>query len=81
MILLMTGYGKSQFENDEINISAEVKTLNSKYLDASIKLPRTLSAYEIETRNLLSESLTRGKVLLTVEVANKRATTEGGQIN
>nr|WKN40008.1 YicC family protein [Tunicatimonas sp. TK19036] len=81
MILSMTGYGKSQFENDEITISAEIKTLNSKYLDASIKLPRTLSAYEIETRNLLSESLTRGKVSLSVEIADKRATAEGGQIN
>ncbi|MEQ9437777.1 MAG: YicC/YloC family endoribonuclease [Cyclobacteriaceae bacterium] len=81
MILSMTGYGKSRFENDTMDVSVEIKTLNSKYLDAGIKLPRSLSAYEIETRNLLSEKLTRGKISLMVEVADRRVAAEGGHIN
>ena len=77
----MTGYGKSRVENDELSISAEVKTLNSKYLDANIRLPRSLGSYEIEVRNLLSDTLKRGKVVLAVEVTEKNAIIKGGQVN
>ncbi|MEM9671197.1 MAG: YicC/YloC family endoribonuclease [Cyclobacteriaceae bacterium] len=81
MILSMTGYGKSRVETKELDIRAEVKTLNSKYLDANVKLPRSLGSYEIEVRNLLSETLKRGKVALIVEMTEKNADAKGGQIN
>lgn len=81
MILSMTGYGKSRLEGEEINVSIEIKTLNSKYFDANIKLPRLLSSYELETRNLLSEALKRGKASLAVEIDDKRDGSEGAQIN
>lgn len=77
----MTGYGKSRVENDTVDITAEVKTLNSKYLDANIRLPRSFSSYEIEVRNMLSETLKRGKVVLTVEIVEKKATAAAGQVN
>ena len=67
----MTGYGKSQTENELFSIQVELKTLNSKYLDAIVKLPRSLSSKEIEVRNLLSETLQRGKVLLVVDFMSK----------
>ena len=67
----MTGYGKSQADTPSLNVQVELKTLNSKYLDATVKLPRSLSSKEIETRNLLSETLQRGKVLLVVTYVGK----------
>jgi uncharacterized protein (TIGR00255 family) len=67
----MTGYGLASYENDKVLISVEVKTLNSKFLDAFIKLPRAFTDKEIEVKSLISEKLERGKILLTVDLQNK----------
>ena len=77
----MTGYGKSQTENDSFSVQVELKTLNSKYLDATVKLPRSLNSKEIEVRNLLSETLQRGKVLLVVTYAGKNDVSGTPSIN
>ncbi len=63
----MTGYGKAQRDSDRYEASAEIKTLNSKFLDVSLRLPRAFLHKEIEVRNLLTEKLQRGKVSLNVE--------------
>jgi uncharacterized protein (TIGR00255 family) len=63
----MTGYGQAHFENDEYTITAEVKTLNSKYLDVSIRLPKTFNDKELEVRSLISDMLERGKISLNVD--------------
>lgn len=68
MIKSMTGYGQARYENEQFSISAEVKTLNSKFLDTIFRLPKTLADKENELRNLLSERLERGKVNTTVEL-------------
>jgi uncharacterized protein (TIGR00255 family) len=67
----MTGYGLASLEDDNYVISAEVKTLNSKFLDLSIRSPRQFSEKEHEIRNLISAVLERGKVNLTLEFTNK----------
>lgn len=71
MIKSMTGYGLASLEDDNYVISAEVKTLNSKFLDLSIRSPRQFSEKEHEIRNLVSAVLERGKVNLTLEFTNK----------
>ena len=81
MIQSMTGYGKAQAENESYSIQVELKTLNSKYLDATVKLPRVLSSKEIEVRTLLSEALQRGKVVLVVNFAGKDDLTSSPGIN
>jgi uncharacterized protein (TIGR00255 family) len=68
----MTGYGQAHFENDEYTITAEVKTLNSKYLDVSIRLPKTFNDKELEVRSLISDMLERGKISLNVDFLNKK---------
>ncbi len=67
----MTGYGVANLENDSFIIHAEVKTLNSKFLDLSLKYPRQFADKEIEIRNLVSEKLERGKVNLTLDFNTK----------
>jgi len=67
----MTGYGLATYEDDKIIISVEVKTLNSKFLDAFIKLPRAYADKEIEVKSILSEKLERGKVSLSVDIQKK----------
>lgn len=81
MIKSMTGYGKVQYEEDAFTLSTEVKTLNSKFLDANIRLPRIFSDREIEIRNLLSASLERGKVNLVVDFVSKSEEIKGATIN
>jgi len=71
MIKSMTGYGLASIENDDFIISVEVKTLNSKFLDLSIRSPKQFSEKELEIRNLVSKILDRGKVNLNIEFANK----------
>lgn len=67
MIKSMTGYGKAQLEHNAYEATAEIKTLNSKYLDVGLRLPRVFSDREIEIRSLLAEKIKRGKVSLAIE--------------
>ena len=63
----MTGFGQCVKDDGQVQLNAEVKTLNSKYLDLNLRLPKVFSDKEIEVRNLISEKLERGKVSLSVE--------------
>ncbi len=67
----MTGYGNAGFEDEQISINVEVKTLNSKFLDFSFRAPRQFSDRETEVRNLVQNSLERGKVSLNLDVSSK----------
>lgn len=70
MIRSMTGYGKAEHIFKTNKISVEIKTLNSKQLDLSIKLPQDLKAYELDYRNEISARLQRGKVDVTITITN-----------
>jgi uncharacterized protein (TIGR00255 family) len=67
MIKSMTGFGQVVINNGDANISIEVKSLNSKFMDLSLRLPRQFSEKELELRNLVAEKLERGKVSLTID--------------
>ncbi|MCU0398232.1 MAG: hypothetical protein MUC73_09020, partial [Cyclobacteriaceae bacterium] len=67
MIKSMTGYGHVLHDDNQVKINVEVKSLNSKYLDVSLRLPKHFSDKEIELRNLLSEKLERGKVSVSID--------------
>lgn len=60
-------------EDDSRTIQAEVKTLNSKFLDLSLKLPRQFSEKEHEIRNLVQGILERGKVNLALDFIPKKS--------
>ena len=68
----MTGYGKGTYEAEGLEISCEIKTVNNRYLDVSIKAPRVFVAYEDVIRNSVREKLTRGHADLFVSVKDKR---------
>ena len=65
----MTGFGKATKEIDNQIIKTEIKSLNSKQFDASIKLPYKWRELELDVRNLLVESVIKGKIdcCITVE--------------
>ena len=62
----MTGFGKAVTICNDKKITAEIKSLNSKQLDLSIRLPQSYREIELELRNMVSKSLERGKVDLYI---------------
>ena len=62
MIKSMTGFGRCEKITKEYKVSVEIKSVNHRYCDISIKLPRKLNAFEADIRNILKEYITRGKV-------------------
>jgi uncharacterized protein (TIGR00255 family) len=74
MIKSMTGFGNAGFEDERMMIHVEVKSLNSKFLDLSIRSPRQFSDKEHEIRNLVQSVLDRGKVNVMIDFFPKSAT-------
>ena len=70
MLQSMTGYGVARFENEQVRISVEVKTLNSKFTDTNVRYPRLFSSKELEIRNIANKILGRGKVSIAIEYYN-----------
>lgn len=68
MIRSMTGYGKAESIFNTKRITVEIKTLNSKQLDLSIKLPQEMKSHELELRNMITNHLQRGKIDVLVSV-------------
>lgn len=71
MIKSMTGFGVAGFENEQMVIQVEVRSLNSKFLDLSIRSPRQFSDKENEIRTLVQSILDRGKVNVSIEFVPK----------
>lgn len=67
----MTGYGLASFETGNMAITVEVKSLNSKFLDINLKTPKEYNDKELEIRNVLGNTLERGKLGLSIEVSQK----------
>ena len=76
MIQSMTGFGKSLLQLPSKKITVEIKSLNSKSLDLNARIPGQYREKELHLRNLISKSLTRGKVdfSLHIEVTGEETT-------
>ena len=66
MTLSMTGFGKSEITIDHFNINIEIRSLNSKFLDLSLKLPSIFKDLDLPLRKLIKEKVMRGKVELMI---------------
>lgn len=62
MIKSMTGFGRCEAADENRKITVEIKSVNHRYLDVGLKLPRKLGFFETAIRGLLKEYLQRGKV-------------------
>ena len=71
-MLSMTGYGKGAYAENGIELTCEIKTVNNRYLDASIKAPRIFVAYEETARAIVREKLTRGHADVFITLKDKR---------
>ena len=70
MLRSMTGYGRSKYENDSREYTVEIKSVNNRYSDISIKMPRSISFLEDNIKKIISNSITRGKVEVFISFSN-----------
>ena len=73
MIKSMTGFGKASQELSDKTINIEIRSLNSKSADISLRLSSGLRNYELELRNEISKQLERGKIDLSIFIESKKA--------
>ena len=71
-MLSMTGYGRGEYKQGGLEITVEIKTVNNRYLDVSVKCPRIFIAYEDVVRSLVREKLTRGHADVFISFSDKR---------
>jgi uncharacterized protein (TIGR00255 family) len=69
VVASMTGFGRAEVSRDGINISAEVRSVNSRYLDLTLRLPRSISQREKELKDIVRTFLNRGNLNITVKIA------------
>jgi uncharacterized protein (TIGR00255 family) len=62
MIKSMTGYGKGQGESEEVTLIVEIRSVNHRYSDVTVKSPRSLLPLEGEIKKIVSRRLKRGKI-------------------
>lgn len=79
MVLSMTGVGKSIVRHNNKTIIIFVKTLNSKQIDISTRIPALYREKELELRTMVSEKLVRGKVELSISVDEANTSLSGVQ--
>ena len=63
----MTGFGRSAVSDDKFSISVELKTVNNRFLDISLRLPGELQALESVVKKLISSRLARGRVEVNLQ--------------
>ena len=71
MLKSMTGYGRAKFENENREINVEIKSVNHRYLDLNIKVPRLYAYLEDMVKKTAQATLVRGKVDIYVSIKEK----------
>lgn len=75
MIRSMTGYGRSELQNDSFRIAVEIKSVNNRYLDFNIRMPKKYASLDPKIRAFLKERIGRGKVDLFITETSESAGT------
>jgi uncharacterized protein (TIGR00255 family) len=81
MIKSMTGYGIASFDSGSSKYTVEIKSLNSKFLELSLRLPKIFSEKEFQLRNECSKQIERGKVNLSINVEQANSTVKAAGID
>ncbi|MBE5997626.1 MAG: YicC family protein [Lachnospiraceae bacterium] len=66
----MTGFGRSEYADEKLKLAVEMKSVNNRYLDFNIRMPKKFNAFEAKIRAILQEYMYRGKVDVFISYAN-----------
>ncbi len=67
----MTGFGSGEIDNDIWNLKTEIKSLNNKFLELNVRMPKSFKDKEIELRQLLGAKIQRGSVSVSIVAERK----------
>ena len=81
MIKSMTGYGLASTDQENTKFAVEIKSLNSKFLELNLKLPRAYADKELMLRNVCSKEIERGKVNVSITIERSEENLKGATIN
>ena len=81
MIKSMTGYGSAKGQAGDLQISVEVKSVNNRYLDASVRMPRSFLFAEDAVKSAIGRHISRGKVDMFINVDSSAADDVNVKIN
>lgn len=70
MIKSMTGFGRGEYSDDKRNVVVEIRSVNHRYCDIHVKMPRRYVFAEDKVKNLIKETARRGKIEVSVMVEN-----------
>lgn len=76
MLRSMTGYGRGESVAEGLRLTAELRSVNHRFCELSVRLPRALATYEADARKIVMEKMTRGKLSLVVSWGNDGTETE-----
>lgn len=68
----MTGYGKGEYRENGVELTVEIKSVNNRFLDISVKSPRIFAAYEEVVRSIVRSSISRGHLDIFISYTDKR---------
>jgi len=77
VIFSMTGFGKSEFEENGTSVTVEVVSVNGRFFDLKTKMPKTLNEYESDLRSIVQEYITRGRVTVSIFIDSPGIRAEG----
>jgi uncharacterized protein (TIGR00255 family) len=72
MLKSMTGFGKAIYEDEQLRVLVEARSINSKHADVSLQIPRSFTEQTLAWRNLIITYLHRGKIEVTVNYEAKQ---------
>ena len=70
MLKSMTGFGRYEVSTEECKIVVEIKSVNHRYSDISVKLPKRINFFDTAVRNIIKEYVSRGKVDVFITYEN-----------
>ena len=73
MLRSMTGYGQAEVDTDRFTIKAEFKSLNNKFLEINLRMPKVWQSKDHEVRKELTKLIERGSCQVNINVQFKRA--------
>ena len=81
MLYSMTGFGNDAYSSEKFTLETEVRSLNSRYLDLSVRLPKELNQFEFAVRDLVKNKIIRGKVSVSVNFTLNNGNSENLVLN
>lgn len=73
MISSMTGFGRTSHKIEDLEVTVEIRTVNNRFLDISLRSPRILADFEGQIKELVGKNLTRGRINISITVTSESA--------